>query len=364
MNDFNNTDTYAKHVIKKIGLLIVKYAENKDVKKLIINCYETIRLDLMAKRLNEYNEEIDYWKEELIDLLTFDFLIDEFDDSDIFEDVKHLLKLTLFTHLKCIARCFYSYSFLMDVDKSSDTDKKFIEKLDNENIDVKSMFTADSLKKFEITNILHDIISCYDNKFYYMFDCDSVSKIEIAYKQSKKGFEEVITNIIRYELINKDRKPSIIDNETGLKIPIDRQVKPLFQDKKNKVKMQPNTYDSFMGTHDRLVKALSLHIPACHWCNPDISKKNEKGKCNTCQKLLDDLNKFVHENELENINFNTFVDSIRINDVTNLAELKKKRRELLYSYLKKAEKQIKFENKEAIMNLKMLVDTSFSEFAI
>lgn len=286
------------------------------------------------------------------------------------------MKQALITHLNCILSCFNSYNFPIYINRKEPKRKEpilpkeyklFLGENQEVSFDINQVHNANPLNDYEIANILHDIISSYDKNFYYMFIDNMVYKIEIEVnveheKETKVITKEVVNKVTEYKLLNDERAPSIVDNKTGLRISIGRQIKTLFQIKDDEIKMLVNTYESFCGTHERIIKALSFEPTACHWCCPDKNKINEKIKCDNCRNLLEELNFFASKisEEIKTPNFNNLITSISINDVTNLAELREKRRKLLYSFLKETKKYAK--DKSSIERLKMLINKAFSDF--
>lgn len=378
LKDINDYANWASH---KIINLIIKYASEKDVEMLIANCFETVKLSPyeMCQHIDSDMSFSEY--------LTHLLIYENYPDAELekksptFKADKILLQQALITHLNCILSCFNSYNFLIDIEKKepkmecplltveykqTSGDKKKV------SFDINSAYNANPLKDSDITNILHKIISSYKNNFYYMFIDDIVYKIEIEveveHEKDETITKEVINKVTEYKLLNNKRSPSIVDNKTGLKISISRQIKTLFQFKDEPARMLVNSYESFMGTHERLIKALSFVPSGCHWCSPDENKKNEKIKCDNCRNLLDDLNSFVQCNfdcNAEKIDFNRLITSIKLSDVKNLAELRQQRKELLYSYLnnlkKSTENNTSVDINNSISNLKKLIDKSFSQ---
>ena len=260
--------------------------------------------------------------------------------------------------------------FLNDVDelKSDSTDSEeeaILMRLKENNIDISRLFSS-NIKSYEITNILGKIISNYtQNRFYYTIQEENIYKIQIDYNPDRALEESVIGPMTKYQLINTKREPRILDKETNLEVSIGRQVKLPFRKEEGITTLQINTYESFLGTHERIIRALSFapnkNLPRCHWCNPDKNKVREKIKCDNCKNLIEELNKLkekIDDSEFKKKDFNKIVATVDIEKVKDLATLRNKRKKLLYDFLSDNKKYIKNSAKRNL--IKKLIENSFT----
>lgn len=247
--------------------------------------------------------------------------------------IKKLLRMVLIEHLNCIVFCYLQYHLppVLDNDKANKNvttceTQKTTDKIDK----------IKYLKKFEVTNILHNIIDTYKSyKFYYAI-CDTyLLKILIKYDRTAFLEDSVDYEILYYNIMNQSRTPYIVDRTTMLNLLTGKQIIIPCSKSENTVKY--TTYEAFLGYHKIIVKALSLPLN-CHWCYPDIEHINEKIKCNNCTFLLQELNKLKSKTdnvELKDIDFNKYIDTINLKQGWSISELRIKRGNLLNNFVKK-----------------------------
>ncbi len=347
--------------------LLIKYATDRDIEEIIFNAYNTVELDSskIFQHCGIYSEKP---QEALIYLLNFD-IWDYGEDSSIAQ-TKNILRQSVVTHINSIGACYFNYMFLHDADeiKSDPKDSKeeaMLMRLKGKNINRSRLFKP-TIKSLDIRNILHEIISNYTkNRFYYTIQEENIYKIQIDCNLNRNLEETVIGTMTKYPLINTKRDPRIIDKETNLEVSIGRQVKLPFREEENTITLQLNTYESFLGTHERVVKALSFdpnkNLPRCHWCNPDKNKAREKIKCDNCKNLIEELNKLKEKTddlEFKKNDFNKIVATIDIEKVKDLATLRNKRKKLLYDFLSNNKQHIK--NSARRNQIKKLIDNRFT----
>lgn len=366
MLEVEDINKYTDPYLYKIFPLIIKYAKDDDVEKIIFECFDLLSCDmeLMCRYMANYS-----CKEFLVHLLLFDIWDYKFTPKK--HQILSLLRELLITHLNSIGACYCNYYFPAEIDDNEPKIKQPInlkppqkspKELKDLIFSINKVYNADNLKDFEITNILHEIIYNYSkNHFYYVLRDECIWKIEIRYNVEYKVEKAIIGEISQYNLINRDREPCLIDVKTGLEIGIGRQIKTPFIKNGNTIMLQINTYDSFLGTNERIIKALTFKPVQCHWCNPDTSITNEKVKCERCRILLNELNDFnsnIYKKGAQKSDLNKYVTSIGINEVANLSELRKRRKELLISFVNENKKYI--DDKELIETVKSSIKDSFS----
>lgn len=347
--------------------LLIKYATDKDIEEIIFNAYDSVNLgiDEMSRYHARYTTDP---KEALMYLLNFD--IWDYGENQSVARTKNILRQSVVTHINSIGACYFNYMFLNDVDelKSDSTDSEeeaILMRLKENNIDISRLFSS-NIKSYEITNILGKIISNYtQNRFYYTIQEENIYKIQIDYNPDRALEESVIGTMTKYQLINTKREPRILDKETNLEVSIGRQVKLPFRKEEGITTLQINTYESFLGTHERIIRALSFapnkNLPRCHWCNPDKNKAREKIKCDNCKNLIEELNKLkekIDDSEFKKKDFNKIVATVDIEKVKDLATLRNKRKKLLYDFLSDNKKYIKNSAKRNL--IKKLIENSFT----
>ncbi len=367
MTKIKNINDYTHIFLHKIVTLIIKYATEEDVETLLYNAIDDVNYETYNKNLidTEYS-----MKENLIYSLIFDIWEDTKRNNCNILTAKNIIRQSLFTHLNSIGVCYYNYYFPDQTDGNEPKFKLPIKEIQTKEplfgmrkikVDLNEVYNAEKLKNYEIPQILHKIISNYTkNHFYYAIIDNSIYKIEIELKPNNPVENCVANKITQYILNNRDRYPCIIDKETGLEISIGRQIKLPFKLKKGTLKLQGNTFESFMGTNERIIKALTFKPNPCHWCTPDKDSKNEKIKCDNCRNLLDALNNLAakcKDDKIKQINFNSLISSVGYTKAKNIADLRNQRKKLLYSFLNNAKKYVKDEN--IITNIKFLIDKSF-----
>ena len=222
------------------------------------------------------------------------------------------------------------------------------------------MFNAHGIRKEEFAEIFHEIIDNYTkHKFYYEFSNEEVNKIEFEYDAEFSMYSYVLTP---FKLVNQDRNPHILNEETGLTFSIGRQLKGRLIEKDNIIYPTPNTFDNFISIHKRLIKALNYNFKRCHWCNPDkdTQKGEEKIKCTDCRNLLeylDELKNWSFDEDIRKINFNETINAIDYNSLNNLAEVRTERKKYLVKFLKSLQN---IQDEELLKNTEILIDKVFT----
>ena len=233
MLEVEDINKYTDPYLYKIFPLIIKYAKDDDVEKIIFECFDLLSCDmeLMCRYMANYS-----CKEFLVHLLLFD--IWDYKLTLKKHQILSLLREVLITHLNSIGACYCNYYFPAEIDDNEPKIKQPInlkppqkspKELKDLIFSINKVYNADNLKDFEITNILHEIIYNYSkNHFYYVLRDECIWKIEIRYNVEYKVEKAIIGEISQYNLINRDREPCLIDVKTGLEIGIGRQIKTPF----------------------------------------------------------------------------------------------------------------------------------------
>ena len=186
-----------------------------------------------------------------------------------------------------------------------------------------------------------------------------IYKYEVIFDKKADEFDKVKTKRTVYNLVNKERDPYIIDDCTGLKLNIGKRITSFAKiDKNGTIKFFNNSYNTFKTSHERIIKIVTFKPTQCHWCAPNKETRNEKVKCTNCHKLLYELDNLMKTNSIEKVDFNKRISSIDFTKANNIADLRKKRKNAVVSYLKQYESQIT--DKKKIEQIKELAEKSFS----
>jgi len=345
--------------IHKILVPIIQCANDTDVGLFIINCFMHAKSEQEDIKLIFEENFYTTYKELLISLFIYKIIL--------FTQSSKLTKI-ITKHLRAIMYCFEGYQLSYDdenyneeIPKQEPIVKDVRELnlgIEQVTIELNKILNLKSITRDEFAKFFNAVVECYrTNNFYYTIVGDvRIDKIEFKYTNRGK----LTRDIIQYKLVNSDRFPHVVDPVTGLNIGIGRKIKDNFAPKKGILEPKANTFDYFIGAHDRIVKALSYKPTPCCWCNPDKSSYNKKVKCENCKNLLDNLNqlkKTTSKIELKNIDFNKYLNSNEIKAAKNIAEVRTMRKEKLEKFLKEIRNS---KNAELVDETKMLAKKAFS----
>ena len=396
--------------------LLIQYAKDETIKDLLIYLIYLVQEIVVADCFF-----LDYsisWKENLLKLLMFDFYTDDISDNDEFQ-AKNYLRQYITTHINCIAACYESYYFPQDFSNGTEDANVIKEIRKICNVDISPIFKAKPLSSAQKSDIIQMIIDNFmKNGFYYAISmgdgkeynyqlddyCENkpeekeqtegdaveeeqqeekrlqeqarqqeiakqivldeayenlvntseqkrIYKYEVIFDKKADEFDKVKTKRTVYNLVNKERDPYIIDDSTGLKLNIGKRITSFAKiDENGTIKFFNNSYNTF--------KIVTFKPTQCHWCAPNKETRNEKIKCTNCHKLLYELDNLMKTNSIEKVDFNKRISSIDFTNAKNLADLRKKRKNVVVSYLKQYESLIT--NKKKIEQIKELAEKSFS----
>lgn len=351
------TLTVKNEEILDIYYLLLNNANNDDLSLFLSNCFNNhfegkylINISQYKSKENFENKLYDDYKEILQGIILYCIKDNTPENKLIYSIIiEHLKAIYFYYH--CFGILFYEKnpkgttdSLDLILDKALEICSKICHnnKLSN------------PITKSELTQILHEMIRCYnENNFYYYFDIggNKIYKIEIVIEN-----DEVKSIKTPYELVNSDRNPHIIDYKTGLKVSIGRRIKDILVLKNDEYYANTCTLANFKGVNERIINALNYKPEPCIWCNPteDIQTK----KCNNCMNLLDDLKYLASVYKLPLKNFKEAIESISLDSVKNVAELRKKRKENLLRTLHNIRNS---KNYKMIDELKSTINKAFSE---
>ena len=357
--------------------LIISYAKDDDVRQMLMNCKNEIDVERDIFELAKINN-VKVSKKELtklinkkIEINTKIFLTYLLMQNSVPNEYNPFIKYTyaVTRHLNAIAACYFSYFLLISSeDNKNKVNVPNVHLTFTKNglyvneyvINLNKMFNAHGIRKEEFAEIFHEIIDNYTkHKFYYEFSNEEVNKIEFEYDAEFSMYSYVLTP---FKLVNQDRNPHILNEETGLTFSIGRQLKGRLIEKDNIIYPTPNTFDNFISIHKRLIKALNYNFQRCHWCNPDkeIKKGEEKIKCPDCRNLLEYLNElksWSSDKDICKISFNEAINVINYNNLKNLAEVRTERKKYLMKFLKSLQN---IQDEELLKNTETLINKVFT----
>ena len=185
----------------------------------------------------------------------------------------------------------------------------------------------------ELNQIFHILIENYSKyKFYYTFNDTRLIKIEFV-QDKRYGISHKKTE---YEIINKLRATYLRDKATGYEFNLHKNLKYITTANKEKI-----GFKYFKSVNENICRILRFKQSPCTWCYPDINHLKAKKLCSNCQKLHDELENIkypVDEKEsntdLEKIDFNKEILKVKLKDVKNLYELRRKRKTVLLELLR------------------------------
>ena len=394
--------------------LLIQYAKDKTIKDLLIYLIYLVQKIVVADCFFLDNSISS--KENLLKLLMFDFYTDDISDNDEFQ-AKNYLRQYIITHINCIAACYESYYSPQDFSNGTEDANVIKEVRKICNVDISPIFKAKPLSSAQKSDIIQMIIDNFmKNGFYYAISMgdgkeynyqlddyyenkqeekvpiegDAVEeeqeeerlqeqarqqeiakqivldeayenlvntseqkriyKYEVIFDKKADEFDKVKTKRTVCNLVNKERDSYIIDDSTGLKLNIGKRITSFAKiDKNGTIKFFNNSYNTFKTSHERIIKIVTFKPTQCHWCAPNKETRNEKIKCTNCHKLLYELDNLMKTNSIEKVDFTK---------AKNLADLRKKRKNAVVSYLKQYESQIT--DKKKIEQIKELAEKSFS----
>lgn len=302
---------------------IIQYADDIDVGNLLKNCKFRLNNRVPKQKITDKNLMSN--KELLLLKLCLAnrdyYLHHDFASSD--DIVSDSFKANvLIKHLKVIAEC-YSHCFAeQKQEKQYEISKNTLGlAIDNTTVSIEDYKYKNNLIRDINKKILHLIINNYsEHKFYYIFNKDSVTKVEF------KGNKEIKTC---YNILSAQRTSYIISKNTGLKINIGIPIKFSGFEHNTDEKTQYKDYKNFEKLNKAIINALEKEPTPCHWCYPDKKGNPKKFVCENCKDLLLQLNNMQNSKDKARIKIEKELRKFNYTKYANAMTLRKRRKQYL-----------------------------------
>lgn len=308
-------------------VLIIQYADDKDVEQLLKNCF------LDADKQNKLPQEqlsINFNKEVLLyNLIGLNYILQSYlqyhkgesiNVNDLLTETDNML---LFKHLLALNGCCYSFD--------------------------------PQLIKENFKEIFHILVENYTKyKFYYEFFGTIFSKTEI--------FQNGEIYITRYSISYKGKNTTILTNEEDRStITLKMHLKNYYIiSKTGSLYVLTQTLCYFKKINNLINEELSIEKNKpeyCVWCNPP-EILNAKKKCINCRNLADLLKEMKNITTVDAVKTLNFSAELRKIQSNNIAKLRQKRKKYIEDVVKKAHLNKKL-HKEFLKKLKYAINKSF-----
>ena len=317
---------------RRIGAFIIeliRFADDDDIKTFLENIFNDVDEAYKFAPLGSY-----YYKTTLINYLFMHihyFIAGDLQEKDEFcpsaagyIDIVIRQHTPLYLHLYALCECYYSYG--MSVTDNSSILKEIL-KVTNKNFS-KNNKIANFTDK-DRTKFLRLLINSYaENKFYYYFYYNRLTKVEIiSNKASKNDKPHFSYKFNRYDLQDKDGVTYIVNKQKGTSFKLDKNFKrfPIKVDSDNFVEQFCNiflvNYMSFQDSkkiHQQIVSVLKRkpRTVYCGCCNPNPKNYSLDNLCETCRELFFQLNNL--KNNIDEYDPNLYIHSLKSKDFKQL----------------------------------------------
>lgn len=356
---------------------LIKYADDEDIAVLLSNCNNKLTQNISV---NNYKTALFNYLFEYIyafiepKLPTLPPLL--FKDNKIIRvfpvakyannDINTSLYEDLYLHLYALCECYNSYQMIFPDEK-----KEIIKianeynKIFNENIKINTITYKDK------TKLLHLLINSYtENKFYYYFYNDTLTKVEIIAKKFDSQLE-YFYNLTKYELIDTDKTTFITNNKQKINAPLKQK---LVRKKSEEIDINDEIFQKYIyelikntkfqtvkNIHQQIVSIIKKEakIKYCKCCNPNPKNINTGSICKNCRNLIFQLNiltKSIDDYEindfiysLKSFNFKQFLCDNKSKKISDIKELRKYKRRTLKHQMAQLIKNINNEMKEKML---------------
>lgn len=302
---------------------IIQYADDIDVGNLLKNCKFRLNNRVPKQKITDKNLMSN--KELLLLKLCLAnrdyYLHHDFASSD--DIVSDSFKANiLIKHLKVIAECYNHCFAEQKQEQQYEISKNTLGlAIDNTTVSIEDYKYKNNLIRDINKKILHLIINSYsEHKFYYIFNKDSVTKVE--FKKNK----EIRTC---YNILSAQRTFYIISKNTGLKINIGIPIKFSGFEHNTDEKTQYKDYKNFEKLNKAIINALEKEPTPCHWCYPDKKGNPKKFVCENCKDLLLQLNNMQNSKDKAIIKIEKELRKFNYTKYANAMTLRKRRKQYL-----------------------------------
>ena len=380
---------------------LITYADDKDIKTFLRNCSE----DLITDKDNILEDtSIDFYKSKLLNYL-FEYIYGFIElrlpvlPPLIYEDGKLIRGLDipryqnfkkdisaythLYLHLYALCECYYSYQTLPK-NKNQNMQNVVEEHIDI--IDTQPDKIAGITNKDKTKLLKMFIDSFSENKFYYYFYDNKLIKLEIEAKRKNNKLDYFYKSTA-YTLQDAERSTFILNQDNKicgtLKQKLLRQISEIsiidfYQSiVATGTILQHTSFQEIQQAHKHIVKALhTTDMKICKCCNPNVKNPKATKLCNNCKELfskLNDLKLNIAEWEpndyidsIKEMDFKKYVYQVKLNEISDIVDLRKKRKKTLIKFINKLEKEIDNANNynkliDIINQLKPLIVKCFGE---
>ena len=359
-----NYDRVAEFLIE-----LIEFGNEEDIKTLLSNCNESIEQETSSYKTLLLNYLFEYMYGFIEPKLpTLPPLVYENNKivrglpitkyANFKTDISH--HTMLYLHLYALCECYYSYLTF------SREEKKIMQ-----------IITEQYNKKFNQGNVIHTLTdkdrtkilsllinSHTENRFYYYFYDDILTKIEIVAKR-KEGRIENCYKLTKYKLQDKEDITYIINKSADINIPLKQKLvrssngsidfgNENFEDNFSAL-LRSTRFQDIKSIHGQITAIIKnkKRIKYCKCCNPNLLNKNATALCDNCRKLLYKLSvfcKYIDENDVNEkiqqvkyYNFKDIIYNIKANKNSNIKNLRLKRKNKLNKIMQEIEKQIAIE---------------------
>lgn len=367
-----NNNSVAEFLIE-----LIKYADDEDIAVLLSNCNNKLTQHISVSNYKTalFNYLFEYIYAFIEPKLpTLPPLL--FKDNKIIRvfpvakyannDINTSLYEDLYLHLYALCECYNSYQMIFPDEK-----KEIIKianeynKIFNENIKINTITYKDK------TKLLHLLINSYtENKFYYYFYNDTLTKVEIIAKKIDSQLE-YFYNLTKYELIDTDKTTFITNNKQKINAPLKQK---LVRKKSEEIDINDEIFQKYIyelikntkfqtvkNIHQQIVSIIKKEakIKYCKCCNPNPKNINAGSICKNCRNLIFQLNiltKSIDDYEindfiysLKSFNFKQFLCDNKSKKFSDIKELCKYKRRILKHQMAQLIKNINNEMKEKML---------------
>lgn len=317
---------------------IIQYADDIDVGNLLKNCKFRLNNRVPKQKITDKNLMSN--KELLLLKLCLAnrdyYLHHDFASSD--DIVSDSFKANiLIKHLKVIAECYNHCFAEQKQEQQYEISKNTLGlAIDNTTVSIEDYKYKNNLIRDINKKILHLIINSYsEHKFYYIFNKDSVTKVE--FKKNK----EIRTC---YNILSAQRTSYIISKNTGFKINIGIPIKFSGFEYNTDEKTQYKDYKNFEKLNKAIINALEKEPTPCHWCYPDKKGNPKKFVCENCKDLLLQLNNMQNSKDKARIKIEKELRKFNYTKYANAMTLRKRRKQYLEYVLMDCKENIDITN--------------------
>ena len=351
----------------QILVLLINYADDRDIKQLLLNCYPEINTDEVCESQAKTFKEYLIYKLCIAHYSCYEY-INEYNIESFRKILKKQSIELLILHLIALRKGFNNFLFL-----EKGTDYIDIEKLISATQYTKGIVKIafkGNIAENDITKILHLLINNYtQHKMYYEYLNENIiQKLEVISYKDKYTLPS--SNEVRilehydfkktpYQIKKCTNYTTLTNTITGKKLKIKGRldITPFYINKHGKSDILAINFDDFKQINNSICKELSRDIEKspCVWCNPNENSK--RTMCTCCRNLLDELKHYQEQGLIDNtINILQEVKNIKYGKIKTFRTLLEKRKNYLIELINNQNCKLNEDSKE---QLKGSINKSF-----